>query len=129
MLLELVRGDPVGACALLAPRGVPDPRALEHGVRVDGVDTDAVGAELLCQAAREVERRRLRSGVRGRVLPRSEGILRPDEDDAPAHALGAQDTCRLACDQEVAAGEDVVVAIPELEARLFDRRARRDAGV
>src|SRR5438067_7827767 len=32
VLLQLVRRDPVGACALLAPRRAPDPRALEHRV-------------------------------------------------------------------------------------------------
>ena len=44
VLLELVGLDAVRGRALLAPARVPDPRALQHGVGVDGVDSDAVRA-------------------------------------------------------------------------------------
>src|SRR5439155_6041566 len=56
MILELVRCDAVRSRALFAPGGVPDPRSLEDSVRVDGVDADPVGPELLREAPREMER-------------------------------------------------------------------------
>src|SRR5918996_4199144 len=41
VLVELFRSDSVGRGALAAPARVPDPRALEDGIRVDRVDPDA----------------------------------------------------------------------------------------
>src|SRR5207248_3935133 len=46
-----------------------------------------------------------------------------------ADPLRAEDTGGLARDEEVATREDVVVAVPQLEARLLDRRARSDARI
>ena len=103
VLLELLGRDPVGGGALLAPGRVPDPRAFEHRVGVDRVDADPVAAELLGEAAREVQLRGLRRRVGRGVLARRERVLRADEDDAAAAALRPQRADRLAGDEEVAA--------------------------
>src|SRR5262245_53561318 len=47
VILELVGLEAVCPRALLAPGRIPDAGALEDGVRVDGVDADAVAAQLL----------------------------------------------------------------------------------
>src|SRR3712207_9533033 len=62
-LLELLRPYPVGAGALLAPSGFPDPRAAQDRVRVHCVDPDALRSTLFGQAARKVQLRCLRRGV------------------------------------------------------------------
>ena len=129
VLLERVGLDPVRGGALLAPRRVPDPRALEDRVRVDRVDADPVGAALLRQAAREVQLGRLRRRVGRRVLAGDERVLGGDEDDAAAAPLALEHRERLARDEEVAGHEDLVVAAPLVERRLLQRGARRDARV
>src|SRR5437773_2467891 len=58
--LQLVLADAVGGGALGLPVGRPDARALDDGVGVDGVDADPVRPALLRDAAREMQRRRLR---------------------------------------------------------------------
>ena len=73
-------------------------------------------AELLGQAARQVQLGRLRGRIGRGALPGRERVLRADEDDAAACALLDQQPRALAGDEEVAAGEDVVVAVPELSA-------------
>ena len=62
-------------------------------------------------------------------MPGASAFFEPMKTTLPPSALRAQHACRLARDEEVAAGEDVVVAVPELERRLLDRRARRDPRV
>src|SRR3954468_3659104 len=123
VLLELVGLYPIVGGALLAPRGVPDARALEHRVRVDGVDADAVRPALLCQAAGQMELGGLRRRVRRGALAGDERVLGGHEDDRTAAALRAQDAERLARDEEVAGAEDRVVALPLGERGLLDRRA------
>ena len=129
VLLELVGLDPVGGGALLAPRRVPDPRALEDGVGVDRVDADPGAAALLGEAAREVQLGGLGRRVGRGVLARHQRVLGRDEHERAADVLLAQDPERLARDEEVAGDEDVVVAVPLVERRVLERRARRDAGV
>ena len=129
VLVELLGVEVVGRGALLAPGGAPDLRALQDGVRVDGVDADAVAAALLGQAAREVQLGGLGGGVRGGVLARHERVLGGDEDDRAADVLPLEHPERLARDEEVAGAEDRVVAVPLGQRGLLDRRAGGDAGV
>ena len=135
VLLELVGLDAVGRGALLAPRRVPDPRALQHRVRVDRVDADAVAAALLGQAAREVQLGGLGRRVRRGVLAGDERVLGGDEDDEPPRPWRSTRE-RLARDQEVAGDEDRVVALATRRAssprsarstrrRRWRRRCRR----
>ena len=129
VLVELLGLEVVRRRALLAPRRAPDLRALQDGVRVDGVDPDAVAAALLGQAAREVQLGGLRGRVRGGVLARHERVLGGDEDDRAAAVLRLEDPEGLARDQEVAGAEDRVVAVPLGQRGLLDRGAGGDAGV
>ena len=72
-------------------------------------------AQLLGQAAGEVQLGGLGRRVGGRSLAGGERVLRADEDDAAAGALLDQHPCRLPGDEEIAAREDVVVAVPQLD--------------
>ena len=103
VLLELVGRDAVRGGALLAPARVPDPRALQHGVGVDGVDADAGRAALLGQAAREVQLGGLgASSRRRRSCPATSAFLDATKTIDAADALRPQHAERLARDQEVA---------------------------
>ena len=125
--LQVALVDAVRARALGLPVGRPDARALDHGVRVDGVHADPVRAALLREAAREMERRGLRRRVGGGVGAGDERVLRGDEDDRAAASLLDQDPEGLPRGEEVPAGEHRVVQLPLLERRLGDRRARGEA--
>src|SRR5215208_1318878 len=105
VIFELVRLYAVCGGALLAPARAPDPGPLQHSIGVDGVDPDAC------------------------VLARGHGVLGGHEDEAAAHALLFHDAKDLAHDQEVAFGEDSVVLVPHLDARLLDGGVGGEAGV
>src|SRR5919107_4335775 len=129
VVLELFGLYAVGGGPLLAPLRAPDPGPLQNRVGVDGVHPDALGSSLLCQAPREVQLGGLRRGVGARVLAGRHGVLGGDEDDAPSDALLLHDAEGFARDEEVASGEDGVVLVPHLDARLFDGGAGGEAGV
>ena len=129
MLVELLGVQVVRRRALLAPRRAPDLRALQDGVRVDGVDPDAVAAALLGQAAREVQLGGLGRRVRGGVLARHERVLGGDEHDRAARVLRLSTRKASRRDEEVAGAEDRVVAVPLGQRGLLDRGAGGDAGV
>src|SRR5439155_10509170 len=63
--LEVIFGNAIGAGAFRLPVRRPDTGVLDHGVWVDGVDTNTVGPALLGETAGKVERSGLRRGVRG----------------------------------------------------------------
>src|SRR5258705_4522353 len=125
---KVVLAHLVGDRARGFPIGGPDARAFDHRVRVDGVDADPEGTAFVREHASEVESGCFRRRVRGCIGTADERVLRADEDHRSALALALHDAEHLARHEEVAAREDLVVAVPVGHARLRHRCRGRDAG-
>src|SRR5712691_7466934 len=93
--LEVIFSNAIRAGAFRLPVRRPDAGVLDHGIWVDGVDTNTVGPAFLGETAGEVERSRLRRGVRGGVRPRDECVFRSDEDKRTAASLLDENAERL----------------------------------
>ena len=114
----------IRAGALRLPVRRPDARSLDHRIRVYCVDPYPVRASLLGETACEMQRRRLRRRIGGRVRSGDEGVLRADEHDRPAAALLDQHPECLPGGEEVPSREHRVILLPVLERCLSDRRTR-----
>ena len=122
-------GDLVGGGAVFAPLAGPDFRAADHGIGVNHVRADAQRRAFERKAAAELDLGRLGRAVRAGLVARNQAVLAGDHHDGTARALRLHLPECFPRDQEIAGGEDALVAVPQLERGVFDGGRRRDAGV
>ncbi|MNK91836.1 hypothetical protein D3C87_1119510 [compost metagenome] len=129
MLLQIGHLDLGRGRTLLAPLAIPDLRTAQHGIGIDGVDTNARFRPFQREATGEMNFRSLRRAISGSIGRGCKAVLGRNENHVAAEVLTPQQAECFARNEEIARGENVDILVPHGKRRVFHRSGRGNAGI